>query len=377
MTYKVIQWATGEVGKHALRETLRNPQLELVGVRVYSEAKDGRDAGEIVGLPATGVLATRDRDALLALDADCVIHSPLSSSMQEMDDDVVALLESCKNVISTAGYYAPDVRGAEVLARIEKACAAGGTTLLGTGIEPGFMFERVAPTLTGMCADLDHIRLVESIDAARHPAAVMIKDAVGIGKPLDAVTPESPFIAYFLAFFAEMTTGAGRALGMSFDRLDSGIDVAPASRDLEIAVGSIAQGTVGGVKYWLHGYVGGTRRMTVEIHWVVEPGISGWPAPTDRYQWQIEIEGRPSARMVLDVLPTLGEPGEDYDPAFLATAATAVNAVPAICQAAPGHFHQPVFAAWQHRGKWSAESESRQIRVPRPSGSVPLSGTEH
>lgn len=344
MTLRVIQWATGEVGRHALRETIRRPELELVGVYVYSEGKDGVDAGDLVGLGKTGVLATRDRDAILALDADCVIHTPLSASMEEMDDDVVALLASGKNVISTAGYYAPEVRGVEVIERLEKACHVGGSTLLGTGIEPGFMFERVAPTLTGMCADVEHLRLIETIDAAQHPAAVMIKEAVGIGQPLDAVRPDSPFIAYFLAFFAEMTTGAGRALGMTFDRLDSGIEAAPASRDLQIAVGSIAKGTVGGVKYWLHGYVGDRRRMTVEVHWVVEPGINGWPAPTDRYQWQIEIEGRPSARMTLDVF------ADDYDPAFLATAATAVNAAPAICAAAPGHFHQPVFAPWHHRG---------------------------
>ena len=154
MTYKVIQWATGEVGKHALRETIRHPDLELVGLYVYSEDKDGKDAGDIVGLDKTGILGTRDRDAILAMDADCVIHAPLSSSIDEMDEDVIALLASGKNVISVAGYYAPEFRGDEVLERIEKACQQGGTTLLGTGIEPGFMFERVAPTLTGMCVDV-------------------------------------------------------------------------------------------------------------------------------------------------------------------------------------------------------------------------------
>jgi hypothetical protein len=349
LSYKVIQWATGEVGKHSLRETIRHPDLELVGVYVYSEGKDGVDAGDLVGEPKTGVLATRDRDAILAMEADCVIHAPLSASMQEMDDDVVALLAAGKNVISVAGYYAPQFRGAEVIERIEQACRDGGSTLIGTGIEPGFMFERVAPTLTGMCADVDHIHLVESCDAAKHPAAVMVKEAIGIGKNLDEVNPESPFNKYFLAFFGEMTTGAGRALGMDFDRLDSGIDVAPASRDLDIAVGRVAKGTLAGVKYWLHGYVGEKHLMTVDVHWVAEPGVNGWPAPKDRYQWQIEIEGRPSARMVLDVFPSLGEHVDEYDPAFLATAATAVNAVGAICAAEPGHFHQPVFCPWRYR----------------------------
>ena len=197
-TYKVIQWATGEVGSLCLRETIRRPELELVGLRVYNPDKDGKDAGDIVGVEPTGVIATADRDAIIASDADCVIHTPLAANMQELDDDVVALLESGKNVISTAAYFAPEFRGQDVADRLQAACEKGGTTLLGTGVEPGFMFERVMPTLTGMCTDIDHIRLVEVIDAARHPAAMMIKEALGIGKPLDEVTTDSPFGQYFV-----------------------------------------------------------------------------------------------------------------------------------------------------------------------------------
>lgn len=139
MSYKVIQWATGEVGSLCLKEILRRPDLELVGLRVYNPDKNGRDAGELVGLPTTGVKATTNRDEILALDADCVIHSPLSQSMAELDDDVTALLASGKNVISTAAYYAPEFRGADIVTRLEQACKAGSATLLGTGVEPEFM----------------------------------------------------------------------------------------------------------------------------------------------------------------------------------------------------------------------------------------------
>ena len=61
MAYRVIQWATGAVGSLALKEIIRHPDLELVGVLVYSEEKEGKDAGELVGLDPTGVLATRSR----------------------------------------------------------------------------------------------------------------------------------------------------------------------------------------------------------------------------------------------------------------------------------------------------------------------------
>jgi 4-hydroxy-tetrahydrodipicolinate reductase len=70
MAYKVIQWATGGVGVQLLRETINNPDLELVGVKVFTHSKHGRDAGEIAGLADTGITATLDLDAILALDAD-------------------------------------------------------------------------------------------------------------------------------------------------------------------------------------------------------------------------------------------------------------------------------------------------------------------
>lgn len=347
MAYKVIQWATGEVGSLCVREIVRRPELELVAVRVYNPDKDGNDAGEIVGIGPIGVAATADRDAIIASDADCVIHTPLAANIQELDDDVVALLESGKNVVSTAAYFAPEFRGQDVADRLQAACEKGGTTLMGTGVEPGFMFERVMPTLTGMCTDVDSIRLVEVIDAANHPAAMMISEALGIGKPLDAVTADSPFGEYFRAFFSEMATAAARALGVRFDTVESGLDVAPASRDLEIAVGKVAKGTVAGDRYWVDGIVDGRVFLRVEIYWLVEPGVNGWPAPADRYQWHVEIEGRPSVRMVLDALPSLDGAGETYDPGFHATMATAVNAVPYVCEAEPGLFHQPVFAPWR------------------------------
>jgi hypothetical protein len=357
MAYKVIQWATGEVGSLCLKEIVRRPELELVGLLVYNPDKEGRDAGEIVGIEPAGVAATRDKEAILAIDADCVVHTPLAASVQELDDDVCALLASGKNVVSTAAYFAPEFRGKETVERLEAACNDGGTTLMGAGVEPGFIFDRLAPTLTGMCTEIDHLRLIEVVDAAKHPAAVMIQEALGIGKPLDSVNKDSPFGQYFTAFFSEMATAVARALGVRFDQIESGVDVAPASRDLEIAVGTVPKGTVAGNKYWVNGIVDGKAFIRVEIYWLVEPGVIGWPAPADRYQWTIEIEGRPSARVVIDALPTLNGAGPPYDPGFHATMATAVNAVPFICEAPPGLFHQPVFAPW-HGGSRIAGAAS-------------------
>ena len=122
MTYKVIQWATGGVGKAAVQYILAHPELELVGCWVSSEAKEGRDVGDICGLDPVGVTATRDIEALLAQEADCVMYSPVMA-----DPALVArILSSGKNVVTPLGWFYPGDRDVSELA---VACEAGGTTL--------------------------------------------------------------------------------------------------------------------------------------------------------------------------------------------------------------------------------------------------------
>ena len=76
--YKVIQWATGITGQASLRAIIRNPNLELVAVKVYSPEKDGKDAGQIVGLGSTEITCTVAPIQILRTDADSVIYSPMT-----------------------------------------------------------------------------------------------------------------------------------------------------------------------------------------------------------------------------------------------------------------------------------------------------------
>jgi len=77
MTFRVIQWATGGVGRAAIEGVQNHPELELVGCWVHSPDKSGRDVGELVGGGSIGVAATNDVDSLLAMQADCVIYAPM------------------------------------------------------------------------------------------------------------------------------------------------------------------------------------------------------------------------------------------------------------------------------------------------------------
>ena len=97
--YKVIVWATGGIGKSAIRTISDRDNLELVGVWVHSESKDGKDAGLLAEMDRElGVRATRDAEALLALDADCVVYvAPAASRPHEAREDWCRILASGKN----------------------------------------------------------------------------------------------------------------------------------------------------------------------------------------------------------------------------------------------------------------------------------------
>ena len=129
---RVVQWATGSMGRTALRRIIDHPGLTLSGVHVYSDAKAGRDAGEIAKRPPTGIVATSDLAATLATQADIVIHAPrITLPYDALVPDVEAVLRSGKNVISTAGFHWPDAQGAAYAAakyfNLRKTSIYGGS----------------------------------------------------------------------------------------------------------------------------------------------------------------------------------------------------------------------------------------------------------
>ena len=150
---RVIQWATGSVGRHAVAAVHDHPDLELVGALVYSDAKAGRDVGAISGIGDIGVTTTKDPDEIVALDADCVLYMPQGEmNPKGAVDDICTLLASGKNVVSTAvtGLIYPLSMGQKVVDKLDAACAAGQASFHGTGIEPGWAAEVLPLTMSGL-----------------------------------------------------------------------------------------------------------------------------------------------------------------------------------------------------------------------------------
>src|SRR6478735_4864374 len=150
---RVVQWTTGKVGKLSMRGILDDPRLELVGVYAYSDEKAGVDAGPLCGRPDTGVLATTDIDALIALGADAV-----------------RLLESGLDVISTNLFLNVGGIQGETKERLSAACERGDSSLYITGINPGWINTMVT-AMTAICRDVQMVSIFESADVTVYESA--------------------------------------------------------------------------------------------------------------------------------------------------------------------------------------------------------------
>src|SRR5262249_53442196 len=173
-SYRVVQWSTGGVGALALRAIAARPDLTLVGVYVHSEAKRGRDAGELVGLPRLGVRATSDVDALLALAPDCVCYTAVGESRPKpCIDDFCRMLAAGINVVTTSvpGLVHPAGFDPKQVSRLESACREGGATLYASGVEPGFAGDQLVLTLATLTHRIDRVRTQEIFDYAAYPVA--------------------------------------------------------------------------------------------------------------------------------------------------------------------------------------------------------------
>ena len=331
MTIRVVQWATGGVGKAAIQATLAHPDLTLVGAWVHSETKHGQDVGEIVGLDPIGVTATSDVDAILAMDADCVVYSPLLPN----EDEVVAILRSGKNVVTPVGWVYPDPDNCTA---ILDACAEGGTTLHGTGIHPGGITERFPLMVSALSASVTHVRAEEFSDIRTYNAPDVVRHIMGFGAtPEEAMAgPIMDLLAGFKASVRMIVAEMGFAADSEVETLQ---EVAVAAEPIESPIGVIEPGQVAARKFHWRAVVDGTPVVTASVNWCMgEEGFDpGWSFGPQGERFEVEVTGDPSVKLTFKGLqPDTIEEGLVRNPGIVATANHCVSAIPYAVAAGPG-----------------------------------------
>ncbi|MDT5237295.1 MAG: hypothetical protein QOF47_3282, partial [Mycobacterium sp.] len=188
-TYKVAVWATGGVGRFAIRTIVDRPNLELVGAWVHSGRKDGEDVGTLAGIAPVGVRASRDEATVLDGDADCVVYAaPAGSRPKEALADLCRILAAGKNVVTTSLPGLVYERGSlseRYLDAIRQAAHAGSSSIFSSGIEPGFGGDLFPIALMTMSHKVYSVRGIEITDYSRYPVEFDMRELFGFGQPLD------------------------------------------------------------------------------------------------------------------------------------------------------------------------------------------------
>ena len=332
--YRVIQWATGGVGKAAIQGVLRHPDLELVGCWVHSDDKNGRDVGELIGEAPIGVTASTDVDELLALDADCVMYSPLLP-----DDQIVAkILRSGKNVVTPVGWVYPD-RDNPAVQAIEEAALAGGVTLHGSGIHPGGITERFPLMVTSLSSAITHVRAEEFSDIRTYNAPLVVREVMGFG-----LTPEQamsgPIAALLEAGFKASVRMVTDQLGFRAEpRIRSTQEVAVAVTGTDELVVPMEAGTVAARRFRWQAIVDDKPVVTAAVNWLMcEVELDPpWTLGEKGERFEVEITGDPDVSLTFKGLqPETVAEGLIRNPGVVATANHCVSAIPYVCDAEPG-----------------------------------------
>jgi 2,4-diaminopentanoate dehydrogenase len=326
-SHRVVQWATGTIGTRAVRGIVEHPNLVLAGVYVHGKDKVGRDAGEMCGLPPTGVVATDSVDAVLDLVPDCVLYMPSTPDV----DTLVTLLASGVNVVTTCGlFHHPESMDPTVRQRIHAACMAGGTSIHSTGSSPGFITEAVPLVLTSIQRRLDLLAIDEYADLSRRPSPELLFDLMGFGQPMG---PFQDFRADYLgASFGPSLRLVADAVGLPIDTVQASGELAAAARDTAIAAGELSAGTVAAQRITVVGMRNGEPLIRFRANWYCTTDIEpAWDLLDTG--WHISVVG--DAPLEVDLrMPIPLERMAEMSPAY--TANRAVNAVPYVCAAAPG-----------------------------------------
>ncbi|MEW6524840.1 MAG: 2,4-diaminopentanoate dehydrogenase [Bacillota bacterium] len=321
-TIKVLVWGMGAMGGGICRMVMDKPGLELVAAVAATPAKAGRDVGDVLEFGyKTGVMVTNDaREAFDRSRPDVAILATKSFISETLDETITAI-QAGAHVVSIAEEMAdPWAQHPGLADRIHQAARGKGVTVLGTGVNPGFVLDVLIICLSGACVSVDKITARRVNDLSPFGPTVMKTQGVGTRpEEFQAGVKNGSIVGH--VGFPESINLIARALGWTLDRVEQQKEPIISSVRRQTKYVTVEPGWVAGCRHTASGYAGGHELIRLEHPQQVLPELEG--VATGDY---ISIEGTP--RIDMAIKPEI--------PGGLGTIATAVNMVPLVVAAQPG-----------------------------------------
>lgn len=336
----VIQFSTGNVGKHSLRAIIGRPDLELVGVHASGPDKIGRDAAELCGLAEpTGVIATDDVDALVALGADCVVYTAQGETRPMVAiEQMAAFLAAGTNVVATSMVWLVAPRHADDWLRgpLEAACEKGGASLYVNGIDPGYSGDTEVFTALSLVTRATSITVQEIFDYGNYDDYEFTGRSMGFGLPADADPP----MLFLPGVIASMWGGPVRSLadqlGVELDEIRQRTEAWYTEERIECKMTTVEPGQMAAARFAVEGVRGGVPVITMEhVNRLTNAAAPDWPYPPEDHVGvhRVVVEGEPR----VEINTHVSHPVYDStDAGCISTAARVVNVIDWVCRAPAG-----------------------------------------
>ena len=313
---RVIQYGVGPIGAGIVRLMLQKPDIQIVGAIDLDPQKVGKDLGRIVGAERDlGVIIRSDARDVLRAGAHVVVHTT-SSYLTQVSDQLIGCLQAGSNVVSTCEELAyPFRKHPELSQQLDRAAREHRVALLGTGVNPGFAMDKLVLTLSTACQEVRQVKVRRVVDASRRRLPLQKK--VGAGMTVEEFRMQVQAGVIKHHGLPESAAMIADSLGLRVDTIEESIEPVVAQHTVRSEFLEVAPGRVTGVRQVARGVVDRQENVRLELEMYL-----GAPEPVD----SIEISGAPDLRLAI--------PGGIHGD--LATAAIAVNCIPALLEAKPG-----------------------------------------
>ncbi len=314
---RAIQYGVGPIGASIARLMREKQAIEICGAIDTDPAKIGRDLGEVVGAADApwGVKISGDAAEVLEQSADIVIHST-SSSLPKVMDQLLACLEAEACIVSTCEELAYPYRTyPELSLKLDSAAKDWGVALVGTGVNPGFVMDKLVVTLAGVSQRIDHAKAVRIVDASKRRLPLQKK--IGAGMTLDEFRSQVAAGVIKHVGLPESVAMVADSLNLPVEEITETIEPVVARERVQTEFLAVEAGQAAGVHQIARGIGGGKELVYLELQMYV-----GAKDPADT----VELQGHPNISLVI--------PGGSHGD--IATASVVVNSIPVILDAPAG-----------------------------------------
>lgn len=313
---KYIQFGLGPIGEKIVSYAVGRNNLELVGAIDIAKSKVDQDVGELIGIDPLGVRVSSDADFVLGNSPAKIVVLSTVSSLTELEDQILKCVRHGKNVVSSSEELAfPWRENRDLAEKIDQEAKKNRVTILGTGVNPGFVMDSLPIFLTSACQKVDSIRIERHQDASLRRLPFQKK--IGAGLSLKKFNEKAAAKTIRHVGLTESVQMIAHSMGWTLDRTEDIVEPVVADKDVASSSVKVKKGEVVGISQTGRGFINGKAVITLELQ-----AYLGHPVPKD----VVMIEGEPSLQFEV-------KGGVNGD---IATCAMVVNAMPKVLQAAPG-----------------------------------------